>query len=50
MTEFTTKGSTQTFYEDRGPGQPIVRSHGSPVLLIPTSTGYAYTVHPIEAR
>jgi non-heme chloroperoxidase len=37
MTEFTTEDGTQIFYKERGAGQPIVFSHGSPVLLIPTS-------------
>jgi hypothetical protein len=49
MTEFTTRDGTQMFYQDRGPGQPIVRSHGAPVLDSHV-TGCAWTVHRIGAR
>jgi len=49
MTEFTTRDGTQIFDKDRVPDKPIVFSHGSPVLLIPTSPD-ARTVHPIGAR
>jgi hypothetical protein len=50
MTEFTTRDGTQMFYKDWDAGPPIVRSHGSPVLLISHITGCAWTVHPIGAR
>jgi hypothetical protein len=40
----------QIFYKDSGAGQPVVFSHGSPVLLISHVTGCAWTIHPIEAR
>ena len=49
MTGFTTRDGMQIFYKDGGAGQPVVFSHGSPVLLIPTSPD-ARTVHPIGAR
>jgi hypothetical protein len=37
MTDFTTRDDTQIFYKEWGAGQPVAFSHGSPVLLIPTS-------------
>ena len=49
MTGFTTRDGMQIFYHDGGAGQPVVFSHGSPVLLI-SVTGCAWTVHPIRAR
>jgi hypothetical protein len=47
-TESATRDRAQIFDKERGTGQPIVFSHGSPVLLI--LTRYAWTVHPITAR